>query len=214
MNLQPGNYKIKQVQPLGMRDGTDKFEAPVQRSGNDEGTVAIAQPGGVRSLHNTFAERGLMEQYGSTFGFLSSDGDPDTATGILFGLDGTASWHSFVNSTWDGYESAALTMSNVDGEIAKLTVVEVTKDAAGRVTNRTTKEHTFREGTLDAFRLLFSGDGNVARVIGQPSNLDWTEVVGEGEGPASEDLAAGAREYQRGADAVFAEVGEAHRAVV
>jgi hypothetical protein len=189
-DVKPGSYEIQEDQPHGMRDGSDTFQDPVTAVSNDIGGLNIGIKGSVFTLENHFAELGFEAQYASLFHLFASHGDPRYGSGIVFS---TNPWHAFSGSAWDGYHSASITMAS-DGQSAVLRVIEA---STGNV----------REGTitLDSARLRPSRDGRIITIVGRPEDLPFRTGSGEGE---AGDQVASAEQYQRGADAVFAEIGD------
>ena len=192
-NLQPGNYLVREVQPVGMPDGLDTPAAPLTANGNDEFTASIGILGGVFSLNNLFAELPPTGADSGATGYplFSFIYDPLVSPKIVFGFsNGTSDWYYFGSTGWEGYLAAKLQMA-ADGQSATLKA----KTAAG-----TWKQTTV---TVESGRLRDAGATKT--VLGAASDFQWQDAAAEGEG--ADLVAAAAEQYRRGVDAVFAEVG-------
>lgn len=197
-DVKPGSYHLREIQPFGVRDGSDSFEAPVNVIDNDLGAVEIGIRGGVFSLNNDFAERGLDSQYVSMFHLLASSADPRFSSGVVFANEDGQSWHAFVGDAWDGYHSAVLRLQIT---VDVTTSTERVTGASITVIETATGQLMQTQVSVDTARLRFNQDHRVVGLIGRPEDFVWTNVATEGEGSMSSS------DFAQGVDAVFGSGG-------
>ena len=180
LDLVPGDYTIRQVQPQFLRDGGDTIgNQGGDDSVDDQFTIELDQD--VVGTGNNFGELGRKAQYVSIVDFLASTSHEaimaatDTAAGPL--------WVS-LGDGWDGFDSAEVVLSN-DLATVQLTLVD---DTDGVFTTTVPAA-----GNPQVHILGNEGDAYLLRIVGDSSQFDLQPTTttassepatdaGEGEG--------------------------------
>jgi hypothetical protein len=198
------------MQPPGMNDGVDVPEAPVQTFSNDvfQVTIGVNQStgvfGGLISHNNNFAEQGLSSEHTAVFShfrLLATSHRPEFGSGIVFGPNNE--WYAFVdhpdNVAWAPLHLNPTLTMNPD----RSGILTITEASSGKILR----------ATVPADRILEFGTPNgpkVRAIVAQRSDLEFFEIGDtEAEGEAGDNtVAAAAKQYRHGVDAVFGELGE------
>jgi hypothetical protein len=211
-NIKPGTYRLLQgrvengqivkVQPAGMLDGAESFQAALSPSGNDEATVTITTPGGLQSLGNLFGEHGLEAIYARAFDLLASSGDPANGSGIVIGTNAAGTWSLYRGTAWENYENARVTIlstSTVNGHkhaVVRLTVFDKTLGH---------DRSTVLDSSTNSRLIYIESNGtSVIRFRGRPDIELPLAAQGEGESAQWSNPEEAARNYEQSVDEVMA----------
>ncbi len=192
--LKPGTYTVEEIQPAGMRDGSDTFGTGFTAVGNDKATITIVAPGGVNSDTISFAEIGLEAHFLRASDLLASSAQPDQFAGVVFGFDGISAWSIYRGDGWGDYDNARFSIVSQSAD---------NRHAIVTLTARHKGTNTDRSVTIDSSlnaRLIFIQEGGttVIRFKGRPSDL-FAMANGEGEAEMS------GADYAQAVDQVMAQ---------